>query len=205
MNRRVVGLAVTALAASLAPSSAEIVDKVLAIVGPRVITLSDARAAITFGVLRPTAGADPIAEATVYLVNRQLMLGEVDRYAAPPPAPALLQKRLDAMRGRFSAAELLAALEATAMTEARLTDLVADTIRIESYLDQRFNAAAQPTADEVQRFYRDHTADFSVGGRVLPFEEVRPQVQSRLMSERRSALIAEWLDRLRRRTPVAIR
>ena len=199
----------TVLAALLLCSlaaSGQVVDRVLAVVGSRVITLSDARAAVAFGFVRAAPGADALAEALTYLVNRQLILIEVDRYAAPPPDAAILGRRLDEVRGSFAGpTELQAALDATAMTEARLRDLVSDTIRIETYLDQRFNAQAQPTGDEVERYYRDHAAEFTREGRLLAFDDVRPQVQARLVSERRSALIADWLDRLRRRVPITTR
>ena len=187
-------------------SRAETVDRVLAVVGTRVITLSDARAAIAFGFVRPSPGSDPIAEGRTYLVNRELILTEVERYAAPPPDPALLTIRLDEVRSRVQgASQLQAALRDTAMTEERLRDIVSDTIRIEDYLDSRFTAQAQPTAEEVQRYYRDHSAEFAREGTVPPFEEARPAVHARLTLERRAALIAEWLDRLQRRTQVLIR
>jgi len=186
--------------------SAEIVDRVLAVVGPRVITLSDARAAVTFGLLEPPPGADAVAEGVAYLVNRQLMLSEVDRYGVPPPDPAVVANRVTRVKERFPGpGELARALEATAMTENRLRDLMTDTLRIESYLDQRFNAQAQPTPDEVQRYYRDHPSEFTRNGRLEPFEAIREEAQVRVVLERRNALIADWLDRLRRRTVVTLR
>ena len=85
MRALLVVLAVLTAAASAV--QAEIVDRVLAVVGQRVITLSDARAAVTFGLVEPAVGADAVAEGVAYLVNRQLMLSEVDRYGVPPPGP----------------------------------------------------------------------------------------------------------------------
>ena len=200
----VLSFLVVALMAS--DARAEIVDRVLAIVGPRVITLSDARAAVAFGLVEPSAGADPVAEGVAYLVNRQLMLSEVDRYGVPPPDPAALANRVTRVKARYPGpGELARTMEATAMTEVRLRDLVSDTLRIESYLDQRFNAQAQPTPDEVERYYRDHAREFTRDGRVQPFEDVREQAQARVIAERRIALIADWLDRLRRRTIVTLR
>jgi len=185
---------------------AEIVDRVLAVVGPRVITLSDARAAVTFGLVEPPAGADAVAEGVAYLVNRQLMLSEVDRYGVPPPGPDAVSSRVARVKERFPGpGQLARAMEATAMTETRLRDLMSDTLRIESYLDQRFNAQAQPTADEVERYYRDHASEFTRDGKPRLFEEVREQVQARVVDDRRTALIADWLDRLRRRTVVTLR
>jgi hypothetical protein len=165
-----------------------------------VVTLSDARAVLEFGLVVAAPGTDGTREALQYLVNRQLMLSEVDRYSAPSPDAASLGKRIADIRGRFpSEAAFQQALARTALTEGRLRDLVGDNLRIESYLDQRFSAAAQPTPEEVQRYYLDHRGEFTRDGRLLPLEDVRAQAFARVTAERRNFLIAEWLDRLRRR------
>ena len=199
-------LALIMLVTLVAAADAEVVDRVLALVGPRVITLSDARAAVAFGLVAPGAGAEELGEAVAYLVNRQLMLSEVDRYGVPPPEAGLVGTRVGELKARYAGSDQLQQVfERTAMTETRLRDLVSDTLRIESYLDQRFNAPAQPTTEEVERYYRDHAAEFSRGDRVPAFEEVREQAQARVILERRTALIADWLDRLRRRTTITLR
>jgi hypothetical protein len=95
------------------------------------------------------------------------------------------------------------ALSRNALTEARLRDLVGDNIRIESYLDQRFNAAAQPTPDEVERYYLDHPSEFMRNGRRLPLDAVRADAVAKVTAERRNFLIVDWLDRVRRRFPVS--
>jgi len=204
---RAIGVAVVLhLAAAAVPAAAqttEVIDRVLAVVAGQVVTLSDARAVLEFELVQPRPRADPIAEALDYLVNRQLMLSEVDRYSAPSPDPALLRVRMDAVRARFpDLAAYQQALARTALTETRLRDLVGDNIRVENYLEQRFSAAAQPTSEEVERFYLDHRADFTRAGRVLPLEEVQVEAFARVTAERRNFLIAEWLDRVRRRAAI---
>jgi peptidyl-prolyl cis-trans isomerase C len=181
-----------------------VIDRVLAVVGSQVVTLSDARAVVEFGLVTPRPGVEATADAVDYLVNRQLMLSEVDRYSAPSPAAGILAKRMAAIRSRFpSDAAYQQALARTALTDGRLRDFVGDNIRIESYLDQRFNAAAQPTPDEVQRYYVDHPAEFARNGRVPPLEEVQAEAFAKVTAERRNFLIAEWLDRVRRRFAVS--
>jgi len=188
-----------------APGAAgpEVIDRVLAVVGGRVITLTDARAAVEFGFVTPRPASDPVSDALAYLVNRQLMLSEVDHYSAPTPAAAAVERRTAEIRARFrDGAAWERALARNGTTFARLRDLVMDDLRIGAYLDQRFSAAAQPTSEEVSRYYHDHAAEFTRDGRLLPFEQVQAQAESKVMTERRNALIAEWLDRLRRRLDV---
>jgi hypothetical protein len=195
-------LLLTGVAAAL---RAEIVDRVLAIVGTEIVTLSDERAVEAFGLAPGATAADTAADRLTWLVNRQLMLGEVDRYSAPDPEPAALDRRMARVRAKFpTSAQYEQALARTAMTDGRLRSIVAQNLRIETYLEQRFGAAAQPTPDEVQRYYREHTAEFTRGGRVAPFDDVQSSVQQKLTAERRDALIADWLGRLRRRGQVTI-
>jgi hypothetical protein len=188
-----------------APAGAEVIDRVLATVGGQVVTLSDVRAAGVFGLLPAGTRADSVPDVLAYLVDRQLMLSEVDRYSAPDPDRAAVERRLAQVRAAFaSRADYERALARTAMTEFRLSSLIADDLRIVTYLDQRFGGAAQPTPEEVQRYYRDHPDAFTRDGRLRPFDEVQPQAQAALTAERRLALIADWLDRLRRRADVTL-
>ena len=157
------------------------------------------RAAETFGL---TSGATP-ADVLAALIDRELMLGEVDRYTAPDPETAVLDRRLAQIQARFSSRALYEqALARTAMTEVRLRAVVSETLRIETYLEQRFGSAAQPAPDEVLRYYREHPAEFTRAGRLAPFEEAQPAAQQKLAAARRRELIADWLDRLRRRGSV---
>jgi hypothetical protein len=186
---------------SAPPLRAEVIDRVMAVVGTAVVTLSDVRAAETFGLTSAAAPADVLAA----LIDRELMLGEVDRYAAPDPEPGVLDRRLAQIQARFpNRAQYDEALARTAMTELRLRAFVSENLRVESYVDQRFGSAAQPTADEVLRYYREHPAEFTRAGRLAPFAEVQPATQQKLAADRRRALVAEWLDRLRRRGGVRI-
>lgn len=199
-------LLAVAVALTAAPSlrAGEMIDRVLAVVGGRVITLSDVRAALDFGFVTSRPGQDATSEALAYLVNRELMLAEVDRYSAPSPEAPVLDARLKTIRSRYpSDAAFSEALARTAFTEGRLRDLVSDNLRIEGYLDQRFGAAAEPTAEEVQRYYTDHPAEFRRSGRLVPLEEAQAEAQAKVTAERRNFLIAEWLDRLRRQFSVS--
>jgi hypothetical protein len=201
MKIRLPGLVVLALLGVTLPLGAEVVDRVMAVVGTAVVTLSDVRAAEAFGL---TTGATP-ADALAALIDRELMLGEVDRYAAPDPESAVLDRRLAQIQARFPSRALYEqALAQTAMTDARLRAVVSETLRIETYLDQRFGSAAQPAPDEVLRYYREHPAEFTRAGRLVPFDEVQAATQRKLAADRRRELVAEWLDRLRRRGQVRI-
>jgi hypothetical protein len=200
---RVAVLVVAALGA--VGARAEIIDRVLAVVGSQVVTLSDVHAVETFGDLPTGMSAANPSLIFESLVDRELMLGEIERYAAPDADPAQVDRRMAQIRAKFPGTGAYEqALARTAMTADRLRAFVAGDLRIDAYLEQRFGVPAQPTPDDVQRYYREHATEFTRAGHLLPLDEVRSHVEQQLVVERRRALVTEWLGHLRRVTHVEI-
>jgi len=209
MRKRVSAIAAASLLLTCAPGESaplQLIDRVLAVVGTQVITLSDTRAVAACG-LHDVAGAkDPTAAALEYLINRALMLDEVNRYAAPEPDAKAVAASFEKLKAHFpSAGEFEAALAGAAMTEERLRAFVRDNLRIEAYIDQHFGGAALPTDEETLRYYQEHQDLFTPGGgRVPPLDEIRAEVVERASAARRDSLVADWLERLRRRTEITV-
>jgi hypothetical protein len=125
------------------PAVAETIDRVLAVVNGSIITLSDVTAARDLGIVSVGNAADPVRTVLSSLIDRTLELSEVDRYAPPEPTADAVAGEMDAVRARFpSAAAFDAALAASGTDVLRLHDLLRDNLRIRTYLDQRFVAAA---------------------------------------------------------------
>ena len=193
-------VAVLAIAVLAQP---ELIERTLALVGGQPITLSDARAAIAFGLVsveRPTAD---IPAMTGLLVDRELILREVQRYAPPAPSDAAVDARLDEIRKRFrDAAGFTRALDLHGFTEVRLRAWIRDDLRTVAYLAQRFASASTPTDAEISSAYARGRAEFAAAG--TTFEQATPVIRERLISARRAELIDDWLSDLRRRTDVVI-
>jgi hypothetical protein len=167
-----------------------------------LITQSDAAAAIRLGLVR--LPGDPLPAVVDRLIERQLVLREVDRYAPPDPAEADVDRALDEIRTRpGSPSQFEAILQQTGIGLEQLRRLVRDDLRIESYLQQRFGAI-QPTEEEILQYYREHAAEFSQGGVLRPFEEAHDIVKAALVAARRAATIGEWVTDLRRRADVNV-
>jgi hypothetical protein len=161
------------------PQPGELIERTMAIVGGQVLTLSDVRTAVSLGLVSGVETSADVAEATPRLVDRMLMLREVQRYAPPEPPHSDVDHRLAAVRDRFATPDLYArALQSGGFTEARLRAWIRDDLRVASYLNQRF-AAAAPTEVEVSDPARERAA-----------------------IDRRAALIADWIEDLRRRTTI---
>src|SRR5437867_14602 len=108
ITRTVVLIAFSAWASS-APLRAEIIDRVLAVVHGAVITQSDATAASDMGLVTVPPSDDPIGAILSKLIDRELILAEVERYSPAEPSDTAIEQRLQAVRARFPSAQAYAA------------------------------------------------------------------------------------------------
>jgi hypothetical protein len=131
----------------------EIIDRVLAVAGGELITQNDVSAVQALGfvaVPQNPAGAAPdqqTRDIVSALIDRALMLAEVDRYAPAEPSAEAVDRELQAMRAKFTGDDAFAnALARVGLDEKYLRDILRQNLRIRSYIDERF-----AVADEQQR------------------------------------------------------
>ena len=190
------------VASAAAAQPPELIERTMAIVGGQAVTLSDARAAITFKLVDVGGSVAPEQTATARLIDRELMLREVRRYAPPAPTEAAIDARLGEIRTGFSAASFARALEISGLTEARLRAWVRDDLRTQAYLAQRFVSASTPSDVEIAGAYAQQKEAFDRAGTTLVL--AAPVLRERLIASRRRELIADWVADLRRRTDVIL-
>jgi hypothetical protein len=188
-----------------AAAFAETIDRVLAVAAGELIMLSDVTAARDLGLVTLDQSVDPgqsIGAILSRLIDRELVLAEVDRYAPPEPDAEAVDREVLKVRARFASPEAFGAvLRRSGMDENHLRQTLRENLRIIAYEDQRFNVAP-PTDDDLDRYYRSHPEMFTRQGRVAPFDEVRPEVTRAVTDQRRNVLIAAWVAGLRRRGDV---
>jgi len=203
MTRIVASLAIaTALAVPAVTGGAQIIDRILAVVDGAIIMQSDVTMAMRLGLVPARSATDPTAETLGALIDRRLILEEVDRYAPPDPADVDVDRHLADIRARAGSKFDTVLLE-SGISPDQLRRHVRDDLRIEAYLQQRFGAM-QPTEDEIAQWYRDHQAAFTTNGVAAPLESVRETVRTQLIAERRGATIRDWLSGLRRRANINV-
>lgn len=187
------------------PARAELIDRVLAVVGDHIITLSDARAARRLELVPSDDGQDPLAGLLQRLIERRLILVEVERYAPAEPSEEAIDAAVAAIESRFpDPAAFDAALRATAMSRADVREYARNSLRIDAYLQQRFASTVDPPEEDLMAYYRTHQDAFTGSGVLRSFESVRAEVAARIAEERRAAVVRDWLDGLRRRTSVIV-
>ena len=192
-------------AAAVSVRAAETIDRVLAVAANQLIMLSDVTMARDLGLVpAPGGGTDPTAAIMSALIDRALILSEVDRYAPPEPGAEAVDRELEAVRARVAAPDALAAaLLKSGFDENHLRQLLREDLRIRAYEDQRFIAQA-PSDDELAQFYREHPQAFTRQGTLVPFAAARADVVRLATEDRRKAVIADWVAGLRRRAEVTV-
>lgn len=182
----------------------ELLDRTLALVGGQPITLSDARAALALGLIE--AGPDSPAskgDGVTRLVQRELILREVQRYAPPAPSESAIDERLEKIRARFpDAAAMNRVLDANGFSDARLRAWVRDDLRTDAYLAQRFASATVPADAEIAREYTQSKAVYDQ--KFASFEEAARAIRQQLVESRRRQLIIDWVSDLERRTEIVL-
>jgi hypothetical protein len=185
-----------------ASAVAETIDRVLAVAAGELITLSDVTAARDFGLVTVGSGADPIGAILAKLIDRELILAEVDRYAPPEPAAEAIDRELQAVQARFASPQAFdEALSRSGIDASHLRQTLRENLRIRAYEHQRFTTAP-PTDEDLGRYYRDHPQAFMRQGQLVPFDAAREDVVRVMTEDRRTALIADWVAGLRRRADV---
>ncbi|MBS1818774.1 MAG: hypothetical protein JSU08_12650 [Acidobacteria bacterium] len=129
-----------------AAAQPELIDRVLAVAAGEVITLSDVRAARELGRVDVGQAADPVRAVLSQLIDRALVLAEVNRFAPPEPSASTIDDAFDLVVVRFQSAQAFdTTLARLGIDRAFVRELLREDLRIRAYLDQRFTAA---TVDE---------------------------------------------------------
>ena len=190
--------------ASAAVAANEIIDRVLAVAAGNLIMLSDVAAALEFGLVVPVPGPspDPVRATLTRLIDRAIILAEVERYAPPEPDADAVDRELQAVSSGFASPQAFdEALARVGVNAKHLRETLRQNLRIRAYLDQRFTVAT-PTEEEVGRYYQEHQQEFSRRGAIVPFDQARQNVVQAVRTERRRVVVDEWVAGLRRRTEI---
>jgi hypothetical protein len=182
--------------------ASEIIDRVLAVVAGNLIMLSDVTAAREFGLVAQGAAPDPVRETLSRLIDRAIILAEVERYAPPEPDADAVDRELQAVRSGFASPQAFdQTLARTGVNEKHLRETLRQNLRIRAYLDQRFTVTS-PSDEDVGRYYREHQQEFSRNGALVPFDQARQNVVQAIRTERRRMLVDDWVAGLRRRAEI---
>ena len=196
--RALLTLALTSAAASAAGQT--LLDRVVARVNGTVILLSDVRAAVIFGLVEGPADSELAVEE---VVQRALLVEEVNRFPPPEPAADAVDAELDRLRVR-AGTSLQEVERSTGLSADNVRLLARDRLRIQGYIDQRFGVTVPLTDEQVLQYYRAHPEEFTTNGELAPFERAQGLARERAGLEQRQRTINQWLRDLRARADVSL-
>src|SRR5262249_10074973 len=143
-------------------------------------------------------GRDPIVE---HLIDRVLVLEEVERYAPAAPDDKTIDARIATIAAaNGSTSQLQERLRDLGVSDAWLRQWAMDSLRIRAYVDQRFGSVVQPSDEDLEPYFREHQSDFA--GKDINDATVQSAVRAAIVAERRRAVLTEWITGLRRRADV---
>jgi hypothetical protein len=132
----------------LTTAGQQLLDRVVARVGAMPITQTDVDAALAFGVIDRQAG-DPVKQ----MIDRRLILAEVNRFPPPEPDFRVVQDLMVKMKAT-AGPDVNAVMKRTGVDDNRLSELARETLRIRSYLQQRFPSSAR-SEEQIARWLSD--------------------------------------------------
>jgi hypothetical protein len=137
------------------------------------------------------------------MVQRTLLVEEVNRFPPPEPTGEAVDGELARLRAR-AGGSLDGVERATGIQADHVRLLARDRLRIQVYIDQRFGVTVPLTDEQVLQYYRAHPDEFTANGEVVPFERAQGLARERAGLEQRQRTISQWLRDLRSRADVNI-
>jgi hypothetical protein len=132
-------LIVAVLVPALAAAQSTILDRILAIVDGQIIMHSDVRAFIDLGLVDISAGPSQEIEVLTWLIERRVVLDQVNRFVVAEPDLDAVDRRLDFVLNQVQGdAEIEVILDRVGLAPADIRQLVADDIRRDAYVVDRF-------------------------------------------------------------------
>ena len=205
------------LALAALSARAEIVDRLVAVAGNRVITWSDVLWESRYRAFllaqdppRPDALAQQEARGPILerLIDQRLL--EQDRNILPfsSAEESETQRRLDEVRQRFSSLEAYQeALARYGLTESELFERLERETNLMAFAERRLRMQVRFDSAETERYYRETLVpELRRQGQttIPPLAEVREQIEEVLAEQQVNRRLEEWLRDLRSRLGVRI-
>jgi peptidyl-prolyl cis-trans isomerase SurA len=177
------------------PLRSEIIDRVVAVVDNRIITLSDLRKErIIRTALQEPAPADDQALLNE-LIERSLMITQLTDFTAEPVTDEEIASEMQRITDRRG------------LSEETLREAVAMRLRLMRYIDVRFAQFIRITNEELRAYYENTFLPEARNRGLNPvpgLEQIADTIRTNVRAEKLDQEITVWLEAMRRRSEIEI-
>lgn len=210
-----VGISVRVLCAALLVIAlpAEIIDRIAASVGRRVITESELLRAIRVAAFQDGVKIDfsPERKKAVCqsLIEQKLVQNELENSRYPLPDPAELEPAIDRFKKEHykTDQEYQAALAEYGITEQDFKDALLWQRTLLLFVQIRFETGVQVTDQDIQQYF-DQTvrpaAEAAHPGQPVSLEDFREQIGRAIAGQRTDEQLNAWMREVKRRTNIVV-
>ncbi|MFQ5579795.1 MAG: hypothetical protein ACE5FZ_04220 [Nitrospiria bacterium] len=192
------------LSAASPASSAEVVERIAAIVNGKFIFLSDLkRYPLFFEPLRKRdSGRGPGQLRQLdHLIHQKILQSEARRFVLEGPTEEEVASRLELVRRRFPDNQVFQkAMRQTGFQLKDLKEEIREYLWVERLMDERIKAFVFISPKAIEQYYLDHKQRYS--GKKL--EAVSSQIQKILADQKEAEKKREYLSGLRSRAEIEI-
>jgi len=197
-----------------ARGSDEVVDRIVASAGKKIVTLSDVHnelRMICFLNGGPSAIAQPsperVRELAEKMVDRLLILQEMESGVFPVGPELEVAAVLLLVHKRLPGNAYQAELNRCGVSEREVIRYLDLQSRVEDFIDFRVRPGLQISQREVRSYYEDELTPASQqrNETVPPLESVRDKIVALLTEREKSKRLDAWMQELRGQTEIRIR
>ncbi len=195
MRHRAVMIILFVIAGATNASYAQIIDRMMAVIGNHIITLSDVEQERRIREVLGEKGSNNDKSILNDLINSFLVQAEIGQSAAIDVSDADID----------SAMRQISDLHGIAPGVIR--DAIRRRVRASQFFDARFRQAIRPTNDEIQQYYQAVfvPAAQKQGTNPIPaLEQVSQMIAQNIVEEKMVREVDSWLEETRQRSDVEI-
>jgi hypothetical protein len=186
----------------------ETVNCIVAVVGSRVISLTDVRLAEAFDVFEVGSEADAAKRRRLILdkIIDQKVVVDLARENIPVGADRV-EKAWMALLDRIGREEAKRRLDAFGAAPVDLLPFLEEKLLAEAIIDSRFSHSASVSLKEIETYYTETYAPArkATGLPVRPLVEVADEVESEIQRGKTAERAAQWIRSLRGQAEIEIR
>ena len=201
-------VAALALSISAFAADAALLDRIVATVDERAITLSELnRAVVTGSLAREPGEADAAFRERVLteMIDEYLRYRDALRFSPAAPDPADTDAALETLRQRLrrEGKDPDAEFRAAGMSEAEVRASLERQIVVTRYVRERFAALVFITAEDIDQEYEIVSTEYRKTGRLPPARDaLEDELRGRVRDRRTSEEIDKWTGELREKARI---